>query len=232
MLQTPCQTSAVDTMMDVERDSGTARRRRECRLRSWQKHERQTVRMLLAETFHFSSARSRRRDAVWVTRPASSAEPPGPQERVQRLTVEQIFDFAPMVPILEVPVPPVVLGGVQDRISQRDRGAGFRGRHGAGDRSTHDFKPCPTSSSSCCSCCAAKLVDVPVPSFHECSVVQVKQKRVLPDSWVRAARVVPDLRAEGGLLVKSGTLHTHWDLPWDPDGAAAAVHRKRLGMSQ
>ena len=40
-----CQTSAVD-MSDVERASGAARRRRERRLRSWLKHERQTVRML------------------------------------------------------------------------------------------------------------------------------------------------------------------------------------------
>ena len=43
-------------MSDVERASGAARRRRERRLRSWLKHERQTVRMVLAETFHHSSA--------------------------------------------------------------------------------------------------------------------------------------------------------------------------------
>ena len=29
---------------------------------------------------------------------------------------------------------------------------------------------------------------------------------------------------------KSGTLHTQWDPPWDPDGVAAAVHRRRLGF--
>ena len=45
-------------MSDVERASGAARRRRERRLRSWLKHERQTVRMVLAETFHHSSAPS------------------------------------------------------------------------------------------------------------------------------------------------------------------------------
>ena len=50
------QTFAVDMMDDVERVSGAARRRRERRLRSWLKHERQTVRMVLAETFHHSSA--------------------------------------------------------------------------------------------------------------------------------------------------------------------------------
>ena len=43
-------------MADLERDSGAARRRRERRLRSWLKHEQQTVRTVLAETFHHSSA--------------------------------------------------------------------------------------------------------------------------------------------------------------------------------
>ena len=42
--------------MMSKRVSGAARRRRERRLRSWLKHERQTVRMVLAETFHHSSA--------------------------------------------------------------------------------------------------------------------------------------------------------------------------------
>ena len=140
-------------MSDVERASGAARRRRERRLRSWLKHERQTVRMVLAETFHHSSApfppkfkekwvgrheqhdalrgqntaRTREatfhtsktsvagdtaffslfdeEDAVWGTRPTGLVEPQGPQERVQRHGVEQLADFAPMVQILDVPVP-------------------------------------------------------------------------------------------------------------------------------
>ena len=41
--------------MDVERDNGGASRRRERRLRSLER-ERQTVRMVFAETFHRSSA--------------------------------------------------------------------------------------------------------------------------------------------------------------------------------
>ena len=41
-------------------------------------------------------------------RPASLAEPPGPQARVQRHTVEQIFDTFVPVPILEDPVPQMV----------------------------------------------------------------------------------------------------------------------------
>ena len=43
-------------MMDVERDSGASKRGRERRLCSWLKHERQTVRMVLVETSHHSSA--------------------------------------------------------------------------------------------------------------------------------------------------------------------------------
>ena len=143
-------------MSDVERASGAARRRRERRLRSWLKHERQTVRMVLAETFHHSSApfppklkeewvgrhethdalrgqntaRTREatyytsktsvagdtaffslfdeEDAVWGTRPTGLVEPQGPQERVQRHVVEQLADLAPMVQILDVPVPRMV----------------------------------------------------------------------------------------------------------------------------
>ena len=52
---TSCQTLTVD-MSNVERVSGASVRRRERRLRSWLTHERQTVRMVLAETFHHSSA--------------------------------------------------------------------------------------------------------------------------------------------------------------------------------
>ena len=36
-------------------------------------------------------------------RPASLAEPQGPQEQVQRHTMEQLADVAPMVPSLAVP---------------------------------------------------------------------------------------------------------------------------------
>ena len=42
-------------MADVERHCGAARRRREHPLRSWLKHERQTVRMELAAATHCSA---------------------------------------------------------------------------------------------------------------------------------------------------------------------------------
>ena len=41
-------------------------------------------------------------------RPTSLVEPPGPQERVPRHTVEQMADVAPMVQILDAPVPQMV----------------------------------------------------------------------------------------------------------------------------
>ena len=47
-------------------------------------------------------------DAVWGTRPTGLVEPQGPQARVQRHAVEQLADLAPMVQILDVPVPQMV----------------------------------------------------------------------------------------------------------------------------
>ena len=41
-------------------------------------------------------------------RPTGLVEPPGPQERVPRHTVEQMADVAPMVQILDAPVPQLV----------------------------------------------------------------------------------------------------------------------------
>ena len=52
---------------------------------------------------------ARREDAVWGTRPASLAEPQGPQERVQRHTVEQLAEVASIVQILDDPVPQTVV---------------------------------------------------------------------------------------------------------------------------
>ena len=117
------------------------------------------------------------KDAVCCTRPASLAEPRGPQERVQRHTVEQIADCAPVVQILNIPVPSVVLGGVQDQIVQRIVELAFVD-------DTEQEIAVPKISSPARSPprgvlpstqMVEQLVDVPVPSFHECSLVQVKQ---------------------------------------------------------
>ena len=47
-------------------------------------------------------------DAVWGTRPTGLVEPRGPQERIQQHTAEQLADLAPMVQILDVPMPQMV----------------------------------------------------------------------------------------------------------------------------
>ena len=109
---------------------GAAWRRRQRRLRSMLRHERQTVAMALAECQHYSAQRQKTaRAGAWV-RP----QEPGtqhfflddggvpelggslpdrladvrPQERVQRRTVEQIVDSMPVGPLLHTRVPQVV----------------------------------------------------------------------------------------------------------------------------
>ena len=130
-------------LLHGERDSGAAKRRRERRLRSWLKHEQQTVRMALAEALHHSSGTtpSKRDSRVvegakydalrgqkTVTR-AGEGEvreehqalrgqtrlPPGmrpallvevqPQGRVGRHFPEHMAELAPLVQILDAPVP-------------------------------------------------------------------------------------------------------------------------------
>ena len=59
-----------------------------------------------------------------------------------------------------------------------------------------------------------KLVHVPVPSFHECSLAQAEQKEVLLDTWVRDADGCMWFQVAGPREVyrwKSGTLHTQLD---------------------
>ena len=121
--------------------TGAAQRRKQRRLRSWWRHEQQSIAAALA-TFQHHSSRGQKTaragedesetkyTAKFRTtpppqpvlfslydeepggrRPASLAEPPRPQERVQRHTVEHITDLvrvAPMVQILDAPVPQTV----------------------------------------------------------------------------------------------------------------------------
>ena len=118
-----------------------AQRRKQRRLRSWWRHEQQSIAAALATSLHHSSRGQRKARAgeeesetkytakfrttpppqpvlfslydeePGGRRPASLAEPPRPQERVQRHTVEHITDLvrvAPMVQILDAPVPQMV----------------------------------------------------------------------------------------------------------------------------
>ena len=85
------------------RGVGSARRRRERRLRSWAKHERMTVAMALATVTHHSFQVGTAYDALRSEKLVTSAggmQPPPlvegrPQVRIQRHTVEQIADSVP-----------------------------------------------------------------------------------------------------------------------------------------
>ena len=132
--------------MDVER--GAAWRRRQRRLRSWWRHEQQTVAAVLATFQHHSAPRGPRtartgrgaRDelhghapedappqaagtqyfamdvddvpAAGGSRPDRLPDVSGPQERVQRRTVQQIVDY-PSLPILDDPEPQMVVQSVE-----------------------------------------------------------------------------------------------------------------------
>ena len=115
----------------VARASGAAQRRKLRRLRAALRHEQQSIAMALASALHHSADKTTRalynaprgqKNAgteyyalsdedevpVWGSRPPCLGEPRGPQERAQPRTVEQIAVYAPMVQILDAPVPQLV----------------------------------------------------------------------------------------------------------------------------
>ena len=130
--------------------SGSARRRRERRLRSWLRHERMTVRMELTAALHHSAfkgagfethdaPRSKKtvnskrgaelfslfEEELGGTRPDRLSDV-RPQERVQRHTVEHLTDlvrFAPKVQVLDAPAPLVVeqLADVLALVEKKER---------------------------------------------------------------------------------------------------------------
>ena len=104
---------------------GAARRRRERRLRSWLRHERQSVAVALSEYMHHSS-RAQRKDRAGEEGHEDKHDaprrqkppPPQPGECVPggfrppclgggtgTSTVEQLADVVPVVQILDLPVP-------------------------------------------------------------------------------------------------------------------------------
>ena len=114
MIQNPADGSCAERALG----SGSARRRRERRLRSFLRHELMTVRMELAAALHHSrdggcetfyglrapkTASSEERPGV-----LKEPEPPSVVDRVQRHTVEQRIEHTPYVQILDAPVPQVV----------------------------------------------------------------------------------------------------------------------------
>ena len=111
MIQNPADGSSAERAFGP----GSARRRRERRLRSFLRHERMTVRMELAAALHHS--RDGGRETCYGLRAPKTAssegrpgvlkepEPPNVVDRVQRHTVEQRIEHTPMVQILDAPVP-------------------------------------------------------------------------------------------------------------------------------
>ena len=115
--------------MQVERDGRSARRRRERRLLSWLRHERLTLAMAVAEATHHSSRGQRPATVIREVEDHEQYEAPWRQKApplgvaadqsgraavgvawggVQRHTVEQFGDLAPVVQNLDAPVPQVV----------------------------------------------------------------------------------------------------------------------------
>ena len=107
----------------AERDGsgvGSARRRRERRLRSWWRHERMTVAAELAVALHHSRGVGPAvpHEALRGQTPASSVGrrpgvleepvPPVVVDRVQRHFVEDLGPVCPFVQILDLPVPQMV----------------------------------------------------------------------------------------------------------------------------
>ena len=96
--------------------AGAAKRRRERRLRSWAKHERQTVAMALAEALHHSAPR-RPKTARAGVRPGV-LEDPGPRretEHEQHAALRGPKPPSPGVPLLAMPVLAGTAGEAVDR---------------------------------------------------------------------------------------------------------------------
>ena len=99
--------------------TSAVKRRRERRLRSMLRHERQTVAMELAAALHHSrdvgpgthvGLRAQKTASSGVRRPGvlMEPEPPNVVDRVLRRTVDQLAGAAPMVQVLDTPVPQMV----------------------------------------------------------------------------------------------------------------------------
>ena len=118
--------------------SSPVQRRKQRRLRSWWRHEQQSIAAALATFPHHSALRRQKAragegdfelnftDEIRKTlppqpelfslyeeepggpRPPCLGEPPVPQARVQKHTMEQLADDVPMVQILDIPVPQMV----------------------------------------------------------------------------------------------------------------------------
>ena len=197
--------------------AGAAKRRRDRQLRAFRRHELLTVRMELAAALHHSLQRvevPREVDeyASYVgpraqktpppgMRPASLAEPQGAQERVQRRTMEQVVDYVPVVPLLDAPVPQMV-DKLEDVLKIVDLFV-----------PAQEIEVPRISSPSCPPLrrvlpvpqTAEQLVDVPVPSVREVTILAP-----FVDTAGRTWVTRPDGRHAWCL---AGTQHVQWTRP-------------------
>ena len=119
-------------------------------------------------------------------RPTRLAEPPGPQERIQRRTVEQPAEIAPKVQILDAPVPQTV-----DQLVEV-----LRLFHTMVPEQVMDVPMITSQGGHPAARCAPRaVVDEPVPSFDDFELVQVGEEeeedehpQVVPGSRVGDAR--------------------------------------------
>ena len=128
--------SGFSVLMDAERASGAAKRRRERRLRSWWRHERMTVAAELAVALHHSRGDGPAvpHEALRGQTPASSVGrrpgvlkepvPPVVVDRVQRHYMEDLGTVCPFVQILDLPVP--LRGGLLADSESTDGRAGSK----------------------------------------------------------------------------------------------------------
>ena len=209
----------------AERGAGSARRRRERRLRSWLRHERMTVRMELAAARHHSAFKgagpethdaprsqkmvNSRQEAVFFElydedtaglRPTGLVEPPGPQERVPRHTVEQMADLAPRVLILDAPVPQLV-DKLEDVLKVVDLPVPEQ-EIDVPKISSHSRPPLrralPVPQT------AEQLVDVPLPAWMRLALGTDAAGQVWTCVWKQSTGVNWSLE---------GTRHTQWTRP-------------------
>ena len=167
------------------------------------------------------------------SRPPCLGEPPLPQERVQQHTVEQLAEFAPVAQILDVPVPLVALGEMQDRILQQIEEQTFVDN-------TEQVIAVPKMSSPARPACRGRLqlvhtrrveqlLAVPVISPRDCVIAQT-----LGEEEEEVGTVVAHWCEDDALRLQCtgprgvywwlwGTNHRQWELPWE--GITASPRR-------
>ena len=143
------------------------------------------------------------------TRPASLAEPPGPQERAQRHTVEQLAEVAPVEQILDGPVPQTVvqlvdvLKIIDIPVPEQVIEVKIFSQDSVPQRVVLQRPQL-----------VEQLVEVPVPFFRQCVIAETLREVVLARFRDSAGRVWCQCSGPGGIFWwLSGTRHTQWARP-------------------